>query len=239
MKRGWIAVFLWVLLAGWGKAEELTVINAGVGGNSTHNLLQRVDKDVLAHKPDVVVMMVGTNDALNSRNSVPLEEYRKNLRDLVEKFKNSGAKVLLLTIPPAYDKLLLSRHRAEFFADRSPAQRIADVNAVVKGMGKLDGVTVVDVHARIEEKGGAGPEATSLIRNPANSKSKDGVHPTSGGYDVIAAAVYRAMKDAGWDKVQTVVCFGDSITYGAAMKGAGTAAADADTYPAKLARLLK
>jgi len=76
------------------------------------------------------------------------------------------------------------------------------------------------------------------LRNEANSRSKDGVHPTSGGYDVIAGAVYQGMKTAGWQDAGAVVCFGDSITYGAGMKGAGTAAVDAETYPAKLARLL-
>ena len=35
-----------------------------------------------------------------------------------------------------------------------------------------------------------------------------------------------------------ILILGDSITYGASMKGAGTAAEDADTYPAKLANLL-
>lgn len=239
MRKGQIAILMWVLLVGWVKAEEVRVVNAGIGGNSTRNLLKRVDKDVLAHKPEVVVMMVGTNDALNSGNSVPLEEYRENLESLVKQVKGLGAKVVLLTIPPAYDKLLFSRHPPEFFAERSPAERIAGVNAVVKGMGKLDEVVVVDVHALIEEQGGAGPEKSSLIRNLANSKSKDGVHPSSEGYDVIAAAVYQALKGAGWDKAKTVICFGDSITYGASMKGAGTAAEDADTYPAKLARLLQ
>ena len=62
----WIGVLLWVLLTGFVNAEDTTVINAGVGGNTTRNLLKRVKKDVLAKKPDVVVMMVGTNDALNS-----------------------------------------------------------------------------------------------------------------------------------------------------------------------------
>ncbi|HEX2949579.1 MAG TPA: GDSL-type esterase/lipase family protein, partial [Armatimonadota bacterium] len=40
------------------------VLNAGVGGNNTRMLLERLDADVLAQHPDLVVLMVGTNDAL-------------------------------------------------------------------------------------------------------------------------------------------------------------------------------
>ncbi len=232
-----IAILLWVLSACFVNAKDTTVINAGVGGNSTRNLLKRVERDVLAKKPDVVVMMVGTNDALNSGNSVPIKEYEKNVKSLVKQFAKSGSKVVLMTIPPCIDELLLSRHKAEFFVDQSPTDRIADVNAVVEKIGKSGKIQVVDVHVLLE-KGGAGDEKSSLLRNVANSRSKDGVHPTSEGYDVIARGVYEALKTAKWQDVGTIVCFGDSITYGSSMKGAGTADADADTYPAKLARLL-
>lgn len=239
MRGRWIAVLWCILLAGNVSAEDNLVINAGVGGNSTRNLLKRVDKDVLAHNPEVVVMMVGTNDALNSRNSVPLDEYEANVKKLVDAFLRVGAKVVLMTIPPCYDELLFSRHKPEFFAERKPVDRIADVNGVVQRIGKMEGVTVVDIYTLIEEKGGAGPEETSLIRNLANSRSKDGVHPTVEGYNLIADAVFHKLQQLDWHKAKTIVCFGDSITYGASMKGAGTAEDGADTYPAKLAKLLK
>lgn len=219
------------------RAAEVQVINAGIGGNSTRNLLKRVERDVLAHQPAVVVMMVGTNDALNSNNSVPIKEYGENLKQLVKSFTEAGSKVVLMTIPPCIDELLFSRHKAKFFTDRSPEDRIADVNAEVKKLAQSDGVRLVDVHALLE-KGGAGSEKSSLLRNVANSRSKDGVHPTSEGYDVIAQGVFEILKAAKWDG-GAIVCFGDSITYGASMKGAGSADADADTYPAKLAKLLK
>ena len=56
MSNKWLGALLWVLLAGMVNAKDTTVVNAGVGGNSTRNLLKRVEKDVLAKKPDVVIM---------------------------------------------------------------------------------------------------------------------------------------------------------------------------------------
>src|SRR4051812_27019526 len=43
--------------------KEVKVINAGIGGNTTSNGMARLQKDVLAHQPDVAVIMFGINDA--------------------------------------------------------------------------------------------------------------------------------------------------------------------------------
>jgi len=66
-------------------AAEPLVVNAGRGGHNSRNLLARLDRDVLAHEPTLVVVMVGTNDVLNHGNAVPLREYRANLLELLEK----------------------------------------------------------------------------------------------------------------------------------------------------------
>lgn len=38
------------------------VINAGINGDTTLNLLRRVDRDVAPHRPDLVLLLVGLND---------------------------------------------------------------------------------------------------------------------------------------------------------------------------------
>lgn len=49
-------------------------INAGINGDLAYNLLQRID-DVIACKPDYVVIMVGTNDAMASSTPEKSEEF--------------------------------------------------------------------------------------------------------------------------------------------------------------------
>ena len=72
----------------------------------------------------------------------------------------------------------------------------------------------------------------SLIRNKANAKSLDGVHLTQEGYRLMAEMIAGLLKDTVKPS-DVVVCFGDSITLGAGMKGQGTAFGE--TYPAWLA----
>lgn len=92
----------YVTLAGKALAEATPgteVIGAGVGGNRVPDLLARVDRDVIARKPDVVVIYIGINDVWHSQNGrgTPKGEYEKGLETLVEKIRGAGAKVVLCT----------------------------------------------------------------------------------------------------------------------------------------------
>lgn len=47
----------------WPRAQ-LTVVNRGVGGERTAQMMARFERDVLAEKPDLVIWQVGTNESL-------------------------------------------------------------------------------------------------------------------------------------------------------------------------------
>ncbi|MFD0468755.1 SGNH/GDSL hydrolase family protein [Nonomuraea thailandensis] len=73
-------------------------VNAGSNGNTTADLLQRVDTDIVACRPAAVTLLIGTNDV---RDGVPLEEYRANLRAIVDRVRSgTGARVALMSLPP-------------------------------------------------------------------------------------------------------------------------------------------
>ena len=74
------------------------IINAGVPGDTSAQILARLPADVLSHSPDVVVMMFTVNDV---GNSLPLSTHEANYRALIEQCQTAGAKVVLIT-PPVY-----------------------------------------------------------------------------------------------------------------------------------------
>ena len=100
MKLPGLVVLLSALLSSVVFSSEVEVINAGVGGNSSANLLPRVHEDVIAKHPDLVILMVGTNDALNSQKLTAPEVFVANLEKLVTEMTGSGSEVILMTIPP-------------------------------------------------------------------------------------------------------------------------------------------
>lgn len=75
------------------------VINAGISGNSTIDALNRLKKDVLDHKPDLVTVMFGLNDIVR----VPKPEFQANLKSIIEQCRGVGAEVMLCTPNGVYD----------------------------------------------------------------------------------------------------------------------------------------
>jgi lysophospholipase L1-like esterase len=205
------------------------VINAGVGGNNTIDLLNRIDKDCLSHHPDLTILMIGTND-MNSMKHVPLAQYKINLEKIIDLIKKSKSKVLVINILPTYEPYLFTRHPASFYEPEGPSGRRKMVNQVVQQVAKDKKVEFLDINHVFERIGNIGLDETSYISNMANSKSTDGVHPTAYGYRSIALAVYETIINRKLPHTK-VVCFGDSIT-------AGDGGTEKKSYPAGLKKLL-
>jgi lysophospholipase L1-like esterase len=214
--------------------QALHIINAGVGGNNTRALLARVETDVLAHRPSLVVVMVGTSDALNSAALVPPAEFRAALAALALRLTQAGSRVLLATVVPFHLPALLTRHRLESYGDLPPAARHARINEIIREVARGCALPLAEVNTVFTQRGNIGEDPGCLLRNLANSGVADGVHPTAAGYRLIAEVMHQAIREHRLPTA-TIVCFGDSITFGAAMPGAGTA--NGSTYPARLAEL--
>ncbi len=85
--------------------------------------------------------------------------------------------------------------------------------------------------------GASTQNAASLFRNPANSGAPDGVHPTPNGYFRLADAIAKRIRAEKWTP-KRILCIGDSITFGAGVKGGGSASPDSESYPGRLSRFL-
>ena len=74
------------------------VINAGVPGDTTASALKRLERDVLAYSPDIVLITLGGNDL---KNGVASDAAFKNLKMIVNLIHHQGARVIIggLSIP--------------------------------------------------------------------------------------------------------------------------------------------
>lgn len=72
------------------------IINAGIAGNKTSDMLARVDTDVIALAPEVCVIMPLTNDA---NHSIPLKTFASNLNLIVSKLLAANIKVVMISPP--------------------------------------------------------------------------------------------------------------------------------------------
>jgi lysophospholipase L1-like esterase len=81
-----------------GRPQDI-VIKTAISGNTTRDLLATFDWRVAGLQPDVVFLMIGMNDCSTGRN-IPLEEFRSNLRLLVNKIEELGGLPILQTTCP-------------------------------------------------------------------------------------------------------------------------------------------
>ena len=81
-------------------ADKFELMGAGVSGNKIYDLYLRMDDDVLAKKPDVVMIWVGVNDVWHKNTSgtgTDPDKFVKFYEAVVKKLQAANARVVLVT----------------------------------------------------------------------------------------------------------------------------------------------
>jgi len=88
------------------------VINRGVGGETTREMVARFDADVFAEKPDIVIWQVGSNSVLRDQPLAPSGEL---VRGGLKRLKAAGVDVILMN--PQYAPKVLAKRDADGMVD--------------------------------------------------------------------------------------------------------------------------
>lgn len=165
-------------------------IAAGVGGNKSVQMHERLDRDVLARKDGKtahwMTFSCGVNDVWHGANGVPLEKYRELVADIFDRCAAKNVKVIVLTPtlireePNNKENKKLDSYVA--WLKEEAAKRklpVADLNAAMKA--EL---------ARIRE----------TDKSPGNKLTRDGVHMQFAGNCMMAWGVLKTMGVADADK---------------------------------------
>lgn len=94
--------------------EGFKSYNYGIGGQTTAQMLFRLEREVLNQKSDIVIIQAGIND-LKAIGVFPKQEQDiidnciENLSEMVRKINDTGSKVLLMTVISPYKPDLLRR----------------------------------------------------------------------------------------------------------------------------------
>ena len=205
---------------------QVRVINDGFPGENTPELDARLDDVLQQTHPQFVILFAGANDALNDKKLVPIAETEGRLDAMVKLIQGNGAHVVLVQVHTPDVTRLMSRHKLEDYHDVSPLERLALVNRSIAAVAQKDHTALVPFNKVLQKAGGANKDL-----------STDGVHLTAKGYALLAATV-RTQLPAQLPANTTILCFGDSLTYGIGVRPANNATETPETYPAQLRTLL-
>lgn len=81
----------------------INMIHAGISGDNAKSGLERIERDVIAYKPDLTVVSFGLNDSCQGAEK--LEIYRDSLEEIFKKLKASGSEVIFMTQNLPADKV--------------------------------------------------------------------------------------------------------------------------------------
>ncbi len=130
-ERGWVALLQRRLQE---QAFGYQVINASISGDTTRGGLSRLPTALQREKPRVLIIALGGNDGL--RGFSP-EQTRSNLRAMIAKGRDAGARVLLLGVklPENYGRAFTEKfHR--IYLELASEQGVALVPFFLEGVAE-------------------------------------------------------------------------------------------------------
>ncbi len=156
------------------------VINAGIGGNTSSQMLARLDHDVLAYRPRLVILMAGLNDAAyvdggpvaRTEPRVALAVYSRNLAEIIRRVRAAGAEVLLTTPNPMTPRYPYANFG--WYKGKDINSALVGYVDAVRAVSREQHVTLVDIYR--DYTSWKGYEATL----------PDGIHPDPKGHALIA-----------------------------------------------------
>ncbi|MGZ5267705.1 MAG: arylesterase [Caldimonas sp.] len=159
----------WVALLGERLAREhpaASVVNASISGDTTAGGLTRLPALLRQHRPSLVVLELGGNDALRG---LPIETTRSNLVEMARLVKAAGAKVLIvgMQVPPNYGRSYGERFAA-LFAEVARSEGAALVPFMLKGVAD-------------------GPQADAMFQ-------ADRIHPLASAHPIILGNVWPVLE---------------------------------------------
>lgn len=157
---------------------EATPVFAGISGHKSNQMLARLEKDVLRHKPDWMTLSCGVNDVWHGPRGVDLKSYKKNITEIVKHAQAAGVKVVLLTS---------TMIREDQSNDLN--QKLLPYNEFIKELAKEKKCLLADLNADMQ---------AALKRFPPDAPkgkqlTSDGVHMNKAGNIMMARGVAKAL----------------------------------------------
>ena len=156
---------------------DIIIRNRGVNGESSRAGLERLNNELDSYRPDLVVMLFGSNDsAYNLWYHVGIEEFSCNYDKIIRTVRDTGAKIVLITPPPVIED-------KDFpFIDNEVLNKYCDV---IKEKGLKYNIPVIDMNeAFLNADGG----------NIKQFLQWDGVHISTEGYSLFFNTAYSVLK---------------------------------------------
>ena len=154
----------------------VSLINAGINGGTAAEALDRLERDVLCHNPDLVVVCFGLNDSNADEDGI--KGYADSLSEIFKKIKTSGAEVIFMTPNMMNTKLArvtedeIAKTLSDIFANRQLNGLFDKYIESAKKVCEEQNIPVCDCYAIWKKMYECGVDTTELLCNGLNHPSR-------------------------------------------------------------------
>ena len=149
--------------------QNMSVINAGRQGEHASEAVGRFRSELARHRPEVVMLMEGTNDLYGERRD-GAERAAAALEEMVSAARAARVDVVLMTVPPQRNREAL----------------VVDFNQRIRSIAGRRDALFADVHRVLLDGPCSGLSTIPCI-------GSDGLHPTAQGYELMAQELERVL----------------------------------------------
>ncbi len=151
-------------------------VNRGISGQTSPQILLRFMADVVALRPKVVHLLCGGNDIAGNTGPTTPQDYKNNILAMLDLAAAGRIEVVIGSLTPFRQAPWSPK-----LGDARP--RIAELNAWLAEVATSRGLVFADYHGALAGADGA------MIED----YTRDGVHPTRAGYDVMRPIAEAAL----------------------------------------------
>jgi lysophospholipase L1-like esterase len=169
-------------LADYFPSRPYAVVNRGIDGQTTPQMLVRFRQDVIDLHPKVLVVLAGTNDVAGVTGRTRNEDIEANYASMAELARAHKIHLVFSSLLPVYN---YTEEAKESFALR-PAERILALNRWLKDYCSKNGLVYLDYFSALVDDRG-------MMKRDL---SDDGLHPNVAGYKVMAPLAEKAVARA-------------------------------------------
>jgi lysophospholipase L1-like esterase len=157
---------------------QAKAIPAGISGHKSNDMLGRLQRDVLAKKPDWMTLSCGVNDVWHGERGVPLPDYKTNITAIIDQCEKAGVKVVILT--------------STMIGEDQPNannKKLADYNDFLRSLAAEKKCPLADLNKEMQD---TIQEMAKTDPKRPNKVTRDGVHMNPAGNRMMAAGILKA-----------------------------------------------
>ena len=167
------------------KSSQYEFVGAGIGGNKVYDLYLRMDSDVLAKSPDIVVIYIGVNDVwhkVSYGTGTDPDKFERFYNAIIKRLRDKNISVILCTPAVIGEKTDFTNQQDGYLNKYS---------VIIREIAKQNSLPLVDLRQKFLEY----DKQNNSENKEQGILTRDRVHLNAKGNQLVADEMWKTIKE--------------------------------------------